>query len=107
MADSKNNAHEKHMWHDMSASWLGWIGHAEGEEFAKEKRQHGTRQPKSNCSLNTLTITKDQEPRAIERQMAAGSAPQSAGRCKWSEAAELAAAGRHRYADRRRRPAGG
>jgi hypothetical protein len=75
MADSKNNAHEKHMWHDMSASWLGMIGHAEGEEFATEERQHGTRQPKSNCSLNTLTITKDQESRAIQRQMAAGSAP--------------------------------
>ncbi len=50
MADSKESAREKHMWRDMSASWLGMIPHAEGEEFAAKQREHGTKQPNSNSS---------------------------------------------------------
>ena len=40
MADSKQNALEKHMWRDMSASWLDMITNAEGDEFAARERQH-------------------------------------------------------------------
>jgi hypothetical protein len=50
MADSKESAREKHMWRDMSASWLSMIPHAEGEEFAAKQREHGTKQPNSISS---------------------------------------------------------
>ena len=43
MADTTNNVLEKHMWHDMSESWLSMIGHAEREDFAAEVHQRGTR----------------------------------------------------------------
>jgi hypothetical protein len=49
MADSTKNALEKHMWRDMSESWLGMIGHAEREDFAAEEREHGTNQLQSKC----------------------------------------------------------
>jgi hypothetical protein len=48
MADSRNNAQEKLMWRDMSASWLGMMRHAEGDEFAAKEREHGTKQPTSD-----------------------------------------------------------
>ena len=48
MADSKSNAQEKLMWRDMSASWLGMMRHAEGDEFAAKEREHGTKQPTSD-----------------------------------------------------------
>jgi hypothetical protein len=47
MADGTKNVLEKHMWRDMSESWLGMIGHA---DFAAEEREHGTNQPQSMCS---------------------------------------------------------
>jgi hypothetical protein len=50
MADGTNNVLEKHMWRDMSESWLGMIGHAEQEDFAAEEREHGTNQPRSKSS---------------------------------------------------------
>lgn len=50
MADSKESAQERHMWRDMSASWLGMITHAEREEFADKEREYGTKQPSSNSS---------------------------------------------------------
>ena len=50
MADTKKNVREKHMWRDMSASWLGMVAHAESEEFAARQRESGTRQPNSNSS---------------------------------------------------------
>jgi hypothetical protein len=50
MAESTKNAMEKHMWRDMSQSWLGMIGHAEREDFAAEEREHGTNQPQSKSS---------------------------------------------------------
>ena len=31
------NAREKHMWREMSESWLGVIGHAEREDFARRR----------------------------------------------------------------------
>jgi hypothetical protein len=49
-ADDTKNALEKHMWRDMSESWLGMIGHAEREDFAAEEREHGTNQPQSKSS---------------------------------------------------------
>jgi hypothetical protein len=50
MADSKENVREKHMWRDMSGSWLGMIARAKSEEFAARQRERGTKQPKSNSS---------------------------------------------------------
>jgi hypothetical protein len=50
MADHTKNALEKHMWCDMSESWLGLIWHAEQEDFAAEEREHGTNQPQSKSS---------------------------------------------------------
>jgi hypothetical protein len=50
MADTTNNVLEKHMWHDMSESWLSMIGHAEREDFAAEVHQRGTNQPQSKSS---------------------------------------------------------
>lgn len=47
MADTKKNALEKHMWRDMSESWLSMIGHAEREDFAAEVHQRGTNQSQS------------------------------------------------------------
>ena len=44
------NALEKHMWRDMSESWLGMIGCAEREDFAAEEREHGTNQSQSKSS---------------------------------------------------------
>jgi hypothetical protein len=38
---------EKHMWRDMSESWLGMVGHAERDDFAAEEREHGTNQSQS------------------------------------------------------------
>ena len=48
-ADSAKDSLEKHMWRDMSESWLGMMGHAQQEDFAAEERQRGTRQSRSNC----------------------------------------------------------
>jgi hypothetical protein len=50
MADTTKNMLEKHMWRDMSESWLSMIGHAEREDFAAEVHQRGTNQPQSNSS---------------------------------------------------------
>ena len=50
MADSTKNAREKHMWRDISESWLAMIGYAEREDLAAEEREHGTKQPKSELS---------------------------------------------------------
>jgi len=50
MAEGTKNALEKHMWRDMSESWLGMIGYAEREDFAAEQREHGTNQPQSMSS---------------------------------------------------------
>ena len=47
MANSTKNSLEKHMWRDMSESWLGMIGYAEREDFAAEERKHGTNQSQS------------------------------------------------------------
>jgi hypothetical protein len=47
MANSTKNSLEKHMWRDMSESWLGMIGYAEREDFAAEEREHGTNQSQS------------------------------------------------------------
>jgi hypothetical protein len=44
MADGTKNAREKHMWRDMSESWLAMIGYAEREDFGAEEREHGTKQ---------------------------------------------------------------
>jgi len=54
MADGTKNAREKHMWRDMSESWLAMIGYAEREDFAGEEREHGTKQPKSELSHQSL-----------------------------------------------------
>ena len=50
MADGTKNAREKHIWRDMSESWLAMIGYAEREDFGAEEREHGTKQPKSELS---------------------------------------------------------
>ncbi len=47
MADTTKNTLEKHMWRDMSESWLGMIGHAEREDFAAEVHRRGTNQLQS------------------------------------------------------------
>jgi hypothetical protein len=43
-------APDKHMWRDMSESWLGMIGFAEQEDFAAEEHERGTNQQRSKSS---------------------------------------------------------
>jgi hypothetical protein len=49
-ADKTEDAPEKHMWRDMSESWLGMIGFAEQEDFSAAERERGTNQPRSKSS---------------------------------------------------------
>jgi hypothetical protein len=49
-AECAENAPEKHMWGDMSESWLGMIGFAEQEDFATEEHERGTNQQRSRSS---------------------------------------------------------
>jgi hypothetical protein len=49
-AECAENASEKHMWRDMSESWLGMIGFAEQEDFANEEHERGTNQQRSRSS---------------------------------------------------------
>jgi hypothetical protein len=49
-AECTENAPEKHMWRDMSESWLGMIIFAEQEDFAAEERDRGTNQQRSKSS---------------------------------------------------------
>jgi hypothetical protein len=49
-AECSENAPEKHMWRDMSESWLGMIDFAEQEDFAAEEHECGTNQRRSQSS---------------------------------------------------------
>ena len=49
-AECTKNVPEKHMWRDMSESWLGMIVFAEQEDFAAEERERGTNQQRSKSS---------------------------------------------------------
>jgi hypothetical protein len=49
-AECTKNAPEKHMWRDMSESWLGMIGFAEQEDFSVEEHERGTNQQRSKSS---------------------------------------------------------
>jgi hypothetical protein len=46
-AENANNAAERHMWRDMSESWLGMIDFAQQEDYAAELIQHGMKQPRT------------------------------------------------------------
>jgi hypothetical protein len=49
-AECSENAPEKHMWHDMSESWLGMIDFAQQEDFSAEEQERGTNQQRSKSS---------------------------------------------------------
>jgi hypothetical protein len=49
-AECAKKAPDKHMWRDMSESWLGMIGFAEQEDFAAEEHERGTNQQRSKSS---------------------------------------------------------
>ena len=45
-AEKANNAKEKHMWRDMSESWLGMIDFAKKEDYVRKLLEQGTRLPR-------------------------------------------------------------
>ena len=49
-AECAKNAPEKHMWRDMSESWLAMIGFAEREDFSTAEHERGTNQQQSKSS---------------------------------------------------------
>ena len=46
-AEKASNAKERHMWRDMSESWLGMIDFAKKEDYVIELLEQGTRQPRT------------------------------------------------------------